>query len=68
MEKGNIYEEMEKIQQRIHELDKKSGLGVYREGDTWPRDTRTKEEREEYERLQARMEELKREDDKSIGL
>ena len=68
MENKSIYEEMEKIKERIRELDKKSGVGCYREGDIWPGDSRTKGEREEWEQLQARLDELKKEDDKSLGL
>ena len=43
-------------------------MQTLRIGDTWPGDTRTQEEQEEWKQLHERLEELTREDDKSYGV
>ena len=58
MGKGNnMYEEMDRIKQRIRELVGKSGVGSYGEGDTFRESTLTAEEKQE----------LDKEDEASLG-
>ena len=48
MNKGNeIYEEMDRVKQRIRELEKKLSIGMYGEGDKLRKSTITAEEKEE---------------------
>jgi hypothetical protein len=62
---NDIYEEMDKINKRIRELVKKSGVGWYREGDKIRKTALTPEEKQELGTLRQRLEELKKEDDES---
>ena len=68
MGKGNnMYEEMDRITQRIRELVGKSGVGWYGEGDTLRESTLTVEEKQELEQLRTRKKELDKEDEANLG-
>ena len=69
MDKDNdICEEIDRIIRRRAELEKKLGGGVYSEGDKLRKPTITEGEKRELEQLRERLEQLKKEEDKSLGL
>ena len=69
MSKGNeINEEIDRVKQRIAELERKLGGGMYNEGDKLRKPTITAKEKQELERLYERLKQLKKDEDKSQGI
>ena len=62
---NDIYKEMDRIKQRIIELEKENGTNWYREGDLLRGSTLTAEEQQELKQLYARLKELKEEDNRT---
>ena len=70
MGKGNnMYEEMDRIKQRIRQINDKYPSTVWtRERDKIQTKNMPAEERKELEKLQSRLQELKEQDDKAQGI
>jgi len=62
---NDIYEEIDRVKQRISELEEKGGVRVHDEGEIWRGSSLTAEEQQELINLYARWDELKREDEKA---
>ena len=66
---NNMYEEMDRIKQRIRQINNKyPGTVQIRERDKIQTKNMPAEERKELEKLQSRLQELKEQDDKAQGI